>query len=152
LLKRGHQVVGLDNFNDYYSVRLKRDRARRLEGLSGFRGIDGDLADRSALDACMSGDPIDVVCNLAAQPGVRYSLTHPHIYGTANLVGFLNVIEACRQHRVPKLVYASSSSVYGGNTKLPFSVEDRVDRPVSLYAATKRANELIAHTYSHLFG
>ncbi len=152
LLERGHRVVGIDNFNAYYSVKLKRDRHQRLAARPGFRFFEGDISDRAALEACFSGDAIDVVCNLAAQPGVRYSLTHPHVYGAANLVGFLNVIEACRQHRVPRLVYASSSSVYGGNTKLPFSVEDRVDKPVSLYAATKRANELIAHCYTHLYG
>ena len=152
LLARGHEVVGIDNFNDYYKVELKRDRHRRLAGKPGFRGIEGDIADRQALDTCFAGGRIDAVCNLAAQAGVRYSLINPYAYGTANVQGFITVLEACRHHQVPRLVYASSSSVYGGNTKLPFSESDPVETPVSLYAATKRANELIAHSYSHLFG
>ncbi len=152
LLARNHQVVGLDNFNDYYAVALKRARHARLAGLPGFRGVTADLCDAETLRGLFHGTRFDAVCNLAAQAGVRYSLTHPEVYVRSNLEGFVRVLEACRHAEVPKLVYASSSSVYGGNTKLPFSETDRVDHPVSLYAATKKANELMAHTYSHLFG
>lgn len=152
LLTRGHAVAGLDNFNDYYSVQLKRDRQARLGARRRFRGFAADICDRRALDDCFRACRPDVVCHLAAQPGVRHSIDHPHVYGQSNLVGFLNVLEACRRQPVPRLVYASSSSVYGGNTKLPYAEDDPVDRPVSLYAATKKANELMAHAYSHLHG
>jgi len=147
LLARGDSVVGVDNLNDYYEPRLKRDR---LAQLPGMRFIRMDIADRDGIEKIFS-EKFDAVINLAAQPGVRYSLENPHAYIEANIVGFTNILEGCRHHRVGHLVYASSSSVYGGNTKLPFSERDNVDHPVSLYAATKKANELMAHTYSHLF-
>ncbi len=152
LLRDGHTVVGLDNFNDYYAPALKEARHSVLERQSGFTGIRADLCDAETLNACFRDHRFDAVCHLAAQAGVRYSLSHPHAYEQANLLAFLNILEACRHAAVPRLVYASSSSVYGGNTKLPFSESDPVDHPVSLYAATKKANELMAHTYSHLFG
>jgi len=152
LLDDGHEVVGIDNFNDYYQVTLKRDRDALLRGYDAFTGVEMDLADRAALDSAFQSHSFDVVCHLAAQAGVRYSLTHPHVYQKSNLEGFLNVLEACRHAGTPRLVYASSSSVYGGNTKLPFSESDPVDHPISLYAATKKADELMAHTYSHLYG
>lgn len=152
LLADGHTVVGLDNFNDYYSVRLKRDRHALLAAHPRYAGIEGDLCDYALLTRLFQEHHFDVVCNLAAQPGVRYSLTNPMAYQKSNLEGFLGLLEACRHARTPRLVYASSSSVYGGNKKLPFSESDPVDNPVSLYAATKKANELMAHTYTHLFG
>ncbi len=152
LLDAGHEVVGFDNFNDYYDPRLKRARHRRLEGRTGYRGVEGDLADLSAMESVFAAAPFAAVCHLAAQAGVRYSLTNPHAYARSNLDGFLNILECCRHARTPRLVYASSSSVYGGNTKLPFSERDPVDRPISLYAATKKANELMAHAYTHLYG
>jgi UDP-glucuronate 4-epimerase len=152
LLDEGHEVVGLDNFNDYYRVQLKRDRHALLERRDGYRGIEGDLADGELLRRCFGEHRFEVVCHLAAQAGVRYSLEHPFVYQRANLEGFLNVLEACRHHGTRRLVYASSSSVYGNNTKLPFSESDRVDNPISLYAATKKANELMAHCYTHLYG
>lgn len=152
LLAEGHTVVGIDNFNDYYDVQLKRDRAAQLDGRDGFTCIEMDLCDRDGVAALCKKHRFDVVCNLAAQAGVRYSLTHPFVYEEANLQGFLSILEACRHAEVPRLVYASSSSVYGGNTKLPFSETDSVDSPISLYAATKKANELMAHCYSHLYG
>ena len=152
LLNEGHEVVGVDNFNDYYSVDLKHARHARLEVRENYQGIEGDLCNMQLLQQCFAANSFDVVCNLAAQAGVRYSLDHPHVYQKANLEGFLNILECCRHNNVPRLVYASSSSVYGGNTKLPFSESDSVDSPVSLYAATKKANELMAHCYSHLYG
>ncbi len=153
LLAEGHEVVGIDNFNDYYPVKLKEDRHRLLEALPGYRGERLDLTEGERLAALVRDWRPAAVCNLAAQAGVRYSLTNPHVYQKANLEGFLNILEACRHaDPQPRLVYASSSSVYGGNTKLPFSESDRVDTPISLYAATKKANELMAHSYSHLFG
>lgn len=152
LLARGHIVAGLDNFSDYYRVQLKRDRQARLTSHARFTGVEADICDGAAVNACVRECRPDVVCNLAAQPGVRYSLTHPHVYASTNVDGFLNVLEACRHQPVPRLVYASSSSVYGGNTKLPFAEDDPVDNPVSLYAATKKANELMAHAYTHLYG
>lgn len=152
LLDEGHEVVGLDNFNDYYPVKLKRDRHARLERREGYRGIEGDLADGDLLRRCFAEHRFGVVCHLAAQAGVRYSLEHPFVYQRANLEGFLNVLEACRHHGTRRLVYASSSSVYGNNPKLPFSESDPVDNPISLYAATKKANELMAHCYTHLYG
>lgn len=152
LLEEGHEVVGLDNFNDYYSVQLKRDRHALLARHPRYTGIEGDLCDTALLTRLFKEHRFDVVCNLAAQAGVRYSLTNPFVYQKSNLEGFLNILEACRHAKTPRLVYASSSSVYGGNTKLPFSESDPVDHPVSLYAATKKANELMAHTYTHLYG
>ncbi len=151
LLSQGHQIVGLDNLNEYYDVRLKQDRLRRLEESMAFRFVKADLSDRSAMETLFQGERFDRVFHLAAQAGVRYSLTHPHVYIESNLVGFLHILEGCRHSGVPHLIYASSSSVYGANTQMPFSVHDRVDHPVSLYAATKKANELMAHTYSHLY-
>ena len=152
LLGRGHEVTGFDNFNDYYDPALKEARAARLEGRPGFRMVRADLADAAALGAVFDATRFDVVVNLAAQAGVRYSLENPAAYVRSNLVGFANVLERCRRHGLPRLVYASSSSVYGGNRKMPFSEDDRVDAPVSLYAATKKSDELMAHVYSHLFG
>ena len=152
LLDLGHTVVGLDNFNDYYPVRLKRDRHAILEKREGYTGVEADLCDHERITALFQQNKFDRVCHLAAQAGVRYSLTHPFAYQKANIEGFLSILEACRHARIPRLVYASSSSVYGGNTKLPFSESDPVDHPVSLYAATKKANELMAYTYTHLYG
>lgn len=152
LLARGNRVVGLDNLNDYYDVNLKLDRLRQMEGREGFRFVRASLADRQALEELFAGERFDVVVNLAAQAGVRYSLENPHAYVESNLVGFMNILEGCRHHGVKHLVYASSSSVYGANTAMPFSVHHNVDHPVSLYAATKKANELMAHTYSSLYG
>jgi UDP-glucuronate 4-epimerase len=152
LLREGHRVVGLDNFNDYYPVSLKRDRHATLTSRPGYLGVEGDVCDYALLTRLFREHRFDVVCHLAAQAGVRYSLTHPFTYQKANLEGFLSLLEACRHGGKPRLVYASSSSVYGGNTKLPFSESDPVDHPVSLYAATKKANELMAHTYTHLYG
>jgi UDP-glucuronate 4-epimerase len=152
LLDEGHAVVGVDNFVPYYSVELKRARHDRLLARPGYTGLTLDLTDLPGLDRAFAEHRPEAVVNLAAQAGVRYSLTHPHVYQQANLEGFLNVLECCRHHGRPRLVYASSSSVYGGNTKLPFSESDPVDSPISLYAATKKANELMAHTYTHLYG
>jgi len=152
LLKEGHTVVGLDNFNDYYQVQLKRDRHARLTLYPNYKGVEGDLCNSTLLTTLFKEHRFEAVCHLAAQAGVRYSLTNPAAYQKSNLEGFLNVLEACRHAKTPRLVYASSSSVYGGNTKLPFSESDPVDCPVSLYAATKKANELMAHTYTHLYG
>jgi UDP-glucuronate 4-epimerase len=152
-LRRGWDVVGIDNFCDYYDIRLKRDRAALLEGQPGFSARELDICDHAKLHGVFTMEAPDVVLNLAAQPGVRYSIDHPFVYEKTNLEGFLNVLECCRHAaKVPKLVYASSSSVYGGNKKMPFEESDKVDNPVSLYAATKKANELMAHTYSHLYG
>jgi UDP-glucuronate 4-epimerase len=152
LLARGDEVVGLDNLNDYYDVQLKRDRLARLQLLDGFRFVHMDVADRDGMSRLFAEEGFDRVIHLAAQAGVRYSLVNPHAYVESNVVGFMNVLEGCRHAAVQHLVYASSSSVYGGNTRMPFSVHDSVDHPVSMYAATKKANELMAHTYSHLFG
>lgn len=152
LLQRGDHVVGLDNLNDYYSVQLKRDRLAQLEGRPGFTFKQLDLADRAAIPDLFARSQFDKVIHLAAQAGVRYSIENPHAYVDSNLVGFMNILEGCRHANVRHLVYASSSSVYGANTKMPFSVHHNVDHPVSLYAATKKANELMAHTYSHLYG
>jgi UDP-glucuronate 4-epimerase len=152
LLARGDQVVGVDNLNDYYDPQLKRDRLARLEPQPGFRFEQADIADREAMPRLFERERFDVAVNLAAQAGVRYSLVNPHAYIDANIVGFTNVLEGCRHHGVKHLVYASSSSVYGGNEHMPFSEHQGVDHPISLYAATKKANELMAHTYSHLFG
>jgi UDP-glucuronate 4-epimerase len=152
LLARGDVVVGFDNLNDYYDVRLKEARLRQFSGEQGFSFHRGDLADVAALWQVFDDGPFDAVCHLAAQAGVRYSLTNPLVYGSANLTGFLHLLECCRQRGTGNLAYASSSSVYGEQEKVPFSEEDRVDHPVSLYAATKVANELMAHTYHHLYG
>ena len=152
LLSRGDTVVGLDNLNAYYDPQLKRDRLTRLGAEAGFRFVHEDVADRVAMDGLFAREGFDRVVHLAAQAGVRYSLQNPQAYIDSNVVGFMNVLEGCRHGRVGHLVYASSSSVYGGNTRLPFSEHDNVDHPVSMYAATKKANELMAHTYSHLFG
>jgi len=152
LLDRGDTVVGIDNLNDYYSVQLKQDRLARLTGRAGFQFEKLSLEDRDGMAKLFESHRFDSVIHLAAQAGVRYSLTNPHAYVDANLVGFMNILECCRHQQVGHLTYASSSSVYGANRKIPFSVDDRVDHPVSLYAATKKANELMAHTYSHLYG
>ena len=152
LLARGDEVVGLDNMNDYYEVSLKENRLKRLTALPGFRFVKLDVGDRAGMEKLFADEKFDKVIHLAAQAGVRYSLQNPHAYIDSNLVGFTNILEGCRHNKVQHLVYASSSSVYGGNTKMPFSEHDSVDHPVSLYAATKKANELMAHTYSHLYG
>ncbi len=151
LIARGEQVVGLDNVNDYYSVQLKRDRLAQLMPLDGFQLIEADLADAAAMKEMFAEHRFARVAHLAAQAGVRYSLTNPEAYVQSNLVGFCNILEGCRHHGVEHLMYASSSSVYGTNKVQPFSVHHNVDHPVSLYAATKKANELMAHTYSHLY-
>jgi len=152
LLARGDQVVGLDNLNAYYDVQLKRDRLARLSAQPGFEFVHLDVADREGMAALFAKQGFERVIHLAAQAGVRYSLQNPHAYVDSNIVGFMNILEGCRHHQVQHLVYASSSSVYGGNTHMPFSERHSVDHPVSMYAATKKANELMAHTYSHLFG
>ena len=152
LLARGDQVVGLDNLNDYYEVSLKESRLARLTGHPNFRFVKLDVADRAGMETLFAAEKFDKVIHLAAQAGVRYSLQNPHAYIESNIVGFTNILEGCRHNKVVHLVYASSSSVYGGNTRMPFSEHDSVDHPVSLYAATKKANELMAHTYSHLYG
>ncbi|MFL6680166.1 MAG: NAD-dependent epimerase/dehydratase family protein, partial [Burkholderiaceae bacterium] len=152
LAARGDRVVGIDNLNAYYDPALKKARLAGLATLPQFRFERLDIADGPALDALFAREKFDRVVHLAAQAGVRYSIENPLAYGESNLAGFLNVLEACRRHPVSHLVYASSSSVYGGNAKMPFSEADSVDHPVSLYAATKKANELMAHTYSHLYG
>jgi len=168
LLERGDEVVGLDNINDYYDVRVKYGRLREtgIEGdeaieyarpvqssrYDNYRFVKLNLEDRAAIEELFEREKFDAVCNLAAQAGVRYSLTNPHAYVDSNIVGFVNILEACRHNEVGHLAYASSSSVYGLNATMPFSVHDNVDHPISLYAASKKSNELMAHTYSHLFG
>ena len=152
LLARGDQVHGIDNHNDYYDPALKEARLARFAEHPNYTHLRADLADAMAIDKLFHDFQPQRVANLAAQAGVRYSLKNPHAYAQSNMVGFLNVLEACRHHKVEHLVYASSSSVYGANRKLPFAVEDAVDHPVSLYAASKKANELMAHSYSHLYG
>lgn len=152
LLDAGHEVVGVDNFNDYYPVVLKDARHALLEARDGYVGLRGDLADYEFLGAAFKLHAPERVCHLGAQAGVRYSLENPHAYEQSNLAGHLNVLECCRHNDVSRLVYASSSSVYGGNKKIPFNENDPVDHPVSLYAATKKANELMAHSYTHLYG
>ena len=151
LLHRGDKVVGLDNLNDYYEVSLKEARLAQLSGQPGFTFIKADLHDRPAVEALFHENSFDAVINLAAQAGVRYSLENPHAYIESNIVGFMNLLECCRHHGCGHLVYASSSSVYGMNSSMPFSVHDNVDHPISLYAASKKSNELMAHTYSHLY-
>ena len=152
LVKRGDEVVGLDNLNDYYDVNLKYARLAQIENQPNFRLVKMDLADREGIADLFRAEGFDRVVNLAAQAGVRYSLVNPHAYIDSNLQGFINILEGCRHTKVEHLVYASSSSVYGANTSMPFSVHDNVDHPLSLYAASKKANELMAHTYSHLYG
>lgn len=152
LLDEGFNVIGVDNINDYYDIKLKYDRLDQLNGYKGFRFHKLDITDSKALTGIFESAQIDMVVNLAAQAGVRYSLQNPDAYIQSNLVGFANILECCRHFHMKHLVFASSSSVYGANTKMPFSVHDNVDHPVSLYAASKKSNELMAHTYSHLFG
>jgi UDP-glucuronate 4-epimerase len=151
LCERGDEVVGLDNLNDYYDVTLKQARLQQLESLPGFRFVKMDIADRVAIKKLFEQERFNRVINLAAQAGVRYSLENPNAYVDSNLVGFANLLESCRHHSIEHFVYASSSSVYGANETMPFSTQDNVDHPVSLYAATKKANELMAHSYSHLY-
>jgi UDP-glucuronate 4-epimerase len=151
LLERGDEVIGIDNLNDYYDVELKKARLERTKAYDGFTDLRVSLEDKEAMDRAFKEHQPQRVVNLAAQAGVRYSLINPHSYIQTNIVGFLNILEGCRHTEVEHLVYASSSSVYGANTELPFSVHDNVDHPVSLYAASKKSNELMAHTYSHLF-
>lgn len=152
LVSRGDSVVGIDNLNSYYDVTLKENRLKRFTPSPAFRFVKLDLADKPAIAALFAAEKFDVVVNLAAQAGVRYSLENPQAYIDANLVGFTNILEGCRHNKVKHLVFASSSSVYGANTKLPFAESDSVDHPISLYAASKKANELMAHTYASLFG
>lgn len=152
LLEQGHSVVGLDNLNDYYEVQLKKDRLAQLLPSDNFRFVEMDLADREGVAELFASEKFQRVIHLGAQAGVRYSLENPMAYADSNLIGTLTILEGCRHHKVEHLVYASSSSVYGMNSKMPFSTTDRVDHPVSLYAATKKSNELMAHTYSHLYG
>ena len=152
LLERGDEVVGLDNLNPYYDVTLKEARLSLLEKNGAFRFIRADIADRKAMATLFEAERPNIVVNLAAQAGVRYSLENPHVYVESNIVGFMNVLEGCRHQHVQHLVFASSSSVYGANTRMPFTVHDNVDHPLSLYAATKKANELMAHTYASLYG
>ena len=152
LLADGRQVVGLDNLNDYYDVQLKRDRLALLEEMPGFSFLKAGLEERATMLRLFAAEKFDAVVNLAAQAGVRYSLTHPYTYIDSNINGFINILEACRSSDIRHLVYASSSSVYGANTAMPFSVHHNADHPLSLYAATKKANELMAHAYSSLYG
>lgn len=151
-LARGDAVLGIDNLNDYYDVRLKQARLEQLTQHENFVFIKMDISDRRAVEELFARHPIDRVVHLAAQAGVRYSLVNPHVYVQSNVAGFLNILEGCRHSHVEHLVFASSSSVYGGNTRMPFSVHDNVDHPVSLYAATKKSTELMAHSYAHLYG
>src|SRR5512139_1816477 len=151
LLERGDEVVGLDNLNDYYDVRLKHTRLEILQREAGFKFVKLDLADRAGIAALFAAERFERVINLAAQAGVRYSIQNPLAYVDSNVVGFANILEGCRHHGVEHLVYASTSSVYGANTRMPFSVHQNVDHPLSFYAATKKANELMAHTYAHLY-
>jgi UDP-glucuronate 4-epimerase len=151
LLKQGCRVIGIDNINDYYDVQLKHDRLNLLEPYSNFSFIKGDISDKSFVEEVFQKHKPNIVVNLAAQAGVRYSIENPDAYIQSNVIGFFNILEACRFHPVDHLVYASSSSVYGANKKVPFEESDFVDNPVSLYASTKKSNELMAHTYSHLY-
>ena len=152
LLARGREVVGLDNLNDYYDPTLKQRRLEQLSPASGFRFVRMDLGDRAGMEQLFAREQFPVVIHLGAQAGVRYSLQNPYAYVDFNLVGFANVLEGCRHSGCRHLVYASSSSVYGANTRMPFRTQDNVDHPISLYAATKKANELMAHSYAHLYG
>jgi UDP-glucuronate 4-epimerase len=151
LLAQGYHVIGVDNLNEYYDVLLKKERLNILEKNADFKFFKIDLVDRESLNLVFEAKSIDIVINLAAQAGVRYSINNPLSYVHSNLFGFINILEACRHFHIEHLIYASSSSVYGANSKIPFSTKDSVDHPVSLYAATKKANELMAHTYSHLY-
>jgi UDP-glucuronate 4-epimerase len=151
LLDLGHEVVGLDNLNDYYDPELKKDRLRQIEGRNGFHFVRADLADRAAIEDLFASEKPQRVVHLAAQAGVRHSITHPHDYIASNLTGFLHILEGCRQTGTEHLVYASSSSVYGANTQMPFSEHHGADHPLSLYGATKKSNELMAHSYAHLY-
>jgi UDP-glucuronate 4-epimerase len=151
LLERGDEVVGIDNLNDYYDINLKLARLEKLKGYEKFKFIKLDISNRQAIEALFIKEQFQRVMHLAGQAGVRYSITNPHAYIDSNIVGFMNILEGCRHNAVEHLAYASSSSVYGANTHMPFSVHDNVDHPVSLYAASKKANELMAHTYSHLY-
>ena len=152
LIRQGHKVIGYDNVNDYYSVSLKRDRLAQLTALEGFTFVEAQLEDADTMTKVFEEHKPTIVINLAAQAGVRYSITNPDVYIQSNVVGFLNILEACRHNKVEHLIYASSSSVYGANKAMPFSVHQNVDHPLSLYAATKKSNELMAHTYSNLYG
>lgn len=152
LLDEGCTVIGLDNLNDYYDINLKKARLEIIEKYDKFKFVFADLQDKEALDKVFRENEIDIVVNLAAQAGVRYSITNPDVYIQSNIVGFLNILELCRHNKIEHLVYASSSSVYGMNINMPFSIHHNVDHPISLYAATKKSNELMAHTYSHLYG
>ena len=151
LAKKGKEVVGIDNLNSYYDVKLKLDRVKNLEQFENFRFIKASIDDRAEMSKLFSEEGFDAVVNLAAQPGVRYSIENPYVYIESNITGFLNVLEGCRQTKVKHLVYASSSSVYGANRKIPYSIHDNVDHPISLYAATKKSGELMAHAYSALY-
>ena len=151
LLERGDEVIGVDNLNDYYDVNLKLDRLKRIQDYTGFSDVRLDIADRVGMEEAFKKFQPQKVVNLAAQAGVRYSLENPHAYIDSNIVGFMNLLEGCRHYGVEHLVYASSSSVYGANESMPFSVHDNIDHPLSLYAASKKANELMAHTYSSLY-
>jgi len=151
LVECDDEVIGLDNLNDYYDINLKMDRLKQVEGRKNFQFLKMDITDKDAIAKLFSEKRFDIVVNLAAQAGVRYSLTNPHAYIENNIVGFLNILEGCRYHKVKHFIFASSSSVYGANTKMPFSVHQNVDHPVSLYGATKKANELMAHAYSSLY-
>lgn len=151
LLKRGHKVVGIDNMNNYYDISLKKERLEPLLAYENFSFIKGDLVDERFIDDLFKNNKFEIVVNLAAQAGVRYSIENPEAYIQSNLVGFFNILEACRNYPIEHLLYASSSSVYGSNKKVPFEETDNVDNPVSLYAATKKSNELMANTYSHLY-
>ena len=150
-LESGTAIVGVDNLNDYYDVTLKKARLAFLEKKAGFRFVKVNIADRERMSALFKEEAPEIVVHLAAQAGVRYSLVNPHVYADSNLTGFINILEGCRHQQITHLVFASSSSVYGANTQMPFSVHHNVDHPVSLYAATKKANELMAHTYAHLY-
>ncbi len=152
LLDRGDRVVGLDNLNDYYDVRLKQARLARLSQREGYRHVHADLADRAAIEAVFAEIQPRQVVHLAAQAGVRYAATNPHVYTASNVTGFLHILEGCRQHPVEHLVFASTSSVYGANTRMPFSERQATEHPLTLYAATKKANEMMAHAYAHLYG
>lgn len=151
LLTTKDEVIGLDNLNDYYEVSLKEERLKKLSKFEKFTFLKGDISNKEMVDSLFEKYHFDIVVNLAAQAGVRYSIDHPDVYINSNIIGFYNILEACRYHMPEHLVYASSSSVYGGNTKVPFSTDDKVDNPVSLYAATKKSNELLAHAYSKLY-
>ncbi|MDT2811541.1 NAD-dependent epimerase [Vagococcus lutrae] len=151
LEETNYKVVGIDNLNNYYDVSLKEDRLKILRGFHNFTFTKMDIADKASIDRLFVSETFDMVINMAAQAGVRYSIENPQAYVDSNLVGFMNILEACRNNSIKHLIYASSSSVYGGNTKIPFTTEDNVDHPVSLYAATKKSNELLAHSYSHLY-